>query len=122
MLWMFKRVFFGEKGELVKDHHQPLKDLSIREMCVIAPLILMVFWMGVFPNQFLDYSKASLDHFVQDRGNYNLAVLGDVTENTTQPIPVNPPAANPTVDPTTSPAPADSILPPGAPASNEGGK
>ena len=74
MLWMFKRVFFGEKGELVKDEHHPLQDLNIRELCVLAPMILMVFWMGLFPNQFLDYSKASLNHLINERSNYQLAI------------------------------------------------
>jgi NADH-quinone oxidoreductase subunit M len=74
MLWMFKRVFFGEKGELVRDEHHPLKDLNCREILVLAPLVLMVFWMGLFPNQFLDVSKASLDHFVKDRNNYELSI------------------------------------------------
>jgi len=74
MLWMFKRVFFGPKGELVHDNHHPLHDLNLREALVLAPLVVMVFWMGLFPNQFLDYSKASLDHFVNNRMNYELAI------------------------------------------------
>jgi len=74
MLWMFKRVFFGEKGELVKDEHHPLLDLSLREIMVMVPLVVMIFWMGIFPNQFLDYSKASVDHLIQDRGNYMLSI------------------------------------------------
>ena len=77
MLWMFKRVFFGEKGELVKDEHHPLKDLSVREMCVLAPMIAMIFVMGLCPNLFLDFSKASIGHFVQHQGNYNLTVMKD---------------------------------------------
>jgi NADH-quinone oxidoreductase subunit M len=77
MLWMFKRVFFGEKGELVADEHHPLHDLSIREIAVMVPLIIMVFWMGLFPNNFLDYSKASIDLLVKTKGNYNLTILKD---------------------------------------------
>jgi NADH-quinone oxidoreductase subunit M len=74
MLWMFKRVFFGEKGELVKDTHHPLQDLSWREITVMVPMIIMVFWMGIFPGSFLNYSKASIDHLVQVKGKYNLTV------------------------------------------------
>jgi NADH-quinone oxidoreductase subunit M len=72
MLWMFKRVFFGEAGELVNDKHHPLKDLSCREWAVMIPMLIMVFWMGLFPNFFLNYSKASLDYFVNNRMNYQL--------------------------------------------------
>jgi NADH-quinone oxidoreductase subunit M len=75
MLWMFKRVFFGEKGELVKDEHHPLHDLNLREIVVLIPLVVMVFWMGLFPNHFLSYSKASIDHLVNNRTNYNLTIV-----------------------------------------------
>ncbi|MEN0059193.1 MAG: NADH-quinone oxidoreductase subunit M, partial [Bdellovibrio sp.] len=75
MLWMFKRVFFGEKGELVKDEHHPLHDLNAREVVVLVPLVIMVFWMGLFPNHFLNYSKASIDHLVNNRSNYNLTIV-----------------------------------------------
>jgi len=79
MLWMFKRVFFGEKGELLKDDHHPLHDLSLREVIVMLPLIIMIFWMGIFPNQFLDYSKSSIDHLINNRMNYELtSVNGEV--------------------------------------------
>ncbi|MNL47353.1 NADH:ubiquinone oxidoreductase subunit M [compost metagenome] len=76
MLWMFKRVFFGPKGELVKDEHHPLHDLSIREIAVMVPLVLMVFWMGLFPNHFLDYSKTSIDFLVNNKNNYHLSISG----------------------------------------------
>lgn len=78
MLWMFKRVFFGEKGELVKDEHHPLQDLSCREIAVMVPLVIMIFWMGLFPNNFLDYSKSSLDHLIKNRTNY---LLSDMSAN-----------------------------------------
>ncbi len=101
MLWMFKRVFFGSAGELVpeiaddshgdhshdhkskgedshKDHKHPLFDLDFREIAVMVPMLVFVFWMGLFPNQFLDKSKASIDYFVQNRTSYHLTIKGDV--------------------------------------------
>ena len=74
MLWMFKRVFFGAQGELVKDEHHPLHDLNAREIAVLVPMVVMVFWMGLFPNSFLSYSKASIDLLVNNRTNYNLTI------------------------------------------------
>lgn len=75
MLWMFKRVFFCQQGELVKDEHHPLHDLNAREIAVLVPMVVMVFWMGLFPNHFLDYSKASIDYLVNNRSNYNLTIV-----------------------------------------------
>jgi NADH-quinone oxidoreductase subunit M len=47
MLWMFKRVMFGK---LDNPENATLKDLSLREHLVMAPIIIMIFAMGLFPN------------------------------------------------------------------------
>lgn len=73
MLWMVKRVFFGPAGELVKDEHHPLHDLNAREIAVMIPLVILVFWMGLFPNHFLDWSKASVENLVENKDNYQLS-------------------------------------------------
>lgn len=72
MLWMFKRLFFGQKGELVADEHHPLHDLNWREIAVMVPLVVMVFWMGLFPNHFMDPMKASVENLVNNRTSYSL--------------------------------------------------
>lgn len=72
MLWMFKKVFFGPKSKMVEEHH--LSDLSLREALTLAPFIILIFWMGLFPNCFLDYSKASLDHLLKNQGQYKLTI------------------------------------------------
>ncbi len=74
MLWMFKKVFWGEKGHLVSDSHHPLKDLSVREFAVLIPMIVVAFWMGLFPGHFLSWSKASLEHYQSNYRNYELSV------------------------------------------------
>jgi NADH-quinone oxidoreductase subunit M len=74
MLWMVKRVFFGEKGSVVAHDHSPSGlDINLREACVLAPFIILIFWMGLFPNHFLRWSKASIDHFLEHRANYELS-------------------------------------------------
>jgi NADH-quinone oxidoreductase subunit M len=80
MLWMYKRVFFGEKGELLKDEHHPLFDLSFREIAVLSPLVVVIFVMGLFPGAFLRFSKSSVDHFVNNRSNYQLSIYGQVSQ------------------------------------------
>ncbi len=78
MLWMIKRVFFGPAGEIVKnsahDASHALLDLNIRELAVLAPLIILIFWMGIFPNHFMNYSKASVDYLVKNKMNYTLVI------------------------------------------------
>lgn len=77
MLWAVKRMFFGEAGKLITEHHDEHDrgfDIGAREIAVLAPLVILIFWMGLFPNDFLKWSKASLEHLVQNRTNYELSV------------------------------------------------
>src|SRR6188768_1284578 len=46
MLWMFQRVNYGP---LTNDKNRGLRDLSVREWCVIAPVCAMSIIMGVVP-------------------------------------------------------------------------
>lgn len=74
MLWMFKRVFYGEAGALVSDKHHPLHDLSFREIAVMVPLVILVFWMGLLPDGYLKYTKASVDHLITNKDSYQLSL------------------------------------------------
>ena len=50
MLWMFQRVNYGP---LTNPKNRGLRDLSVREWAVIAPICAMAVIMGVVPNVFL---------------------------------------------------------------------
>lgn len=78
MLWMVKRVFFGDEGPVVTKYKGSGLDLNLREAVVLAPFVVLIFWMGIFPNHFLSYSKASLEHFVNNMSNYELRIEGEV--------------------------------------------
>ncbi len=62
MLWMFQRVMFGK---LDNPKNRDLKDLSLRELCVMAPLLVFIFWIGVCPNTFLDKMTPAVDHMIE---------------------------------------------------------
>ncbi|PLX95025.1 MAG: NADH-quinone oxidoreductase subunit M [Desulfuromonas sp.] len=62
MLWMFQRVMFGK---LDNPKNQVLKDLNLRELCVIAPLLVFVFWIGVYPNTFLEKMTPAIDQMIE---------------------------------------------------------
>ncbi len=72
MLWMVKRVFFGAESALVEKYKKVGLELNLREFAVLVPFVVLIFWMGIFPNHFLKYSKVSLEHFVENRANYEL--------------------------------------------------
>jgi NADH-quinone oxidoreductase subunit M len=62
MLWMFQRVVYGP---VTNEENAKLKDLSLREKLVFAPLLILIFWMGVAPQPFLDRMQPALDRMLQ---------------------------------------------------------
>jgi NADH-quinone oxidoreductase subunit M len=70
MLWMVKRVFFGAQGPAVKDEKS--LDITWLEKLVLAPLIILIFWMGIYPSSFLKWSEKSIAHFVANKNTYEL--------------------------------------------------
>jgi NADH-quinone oxidoreductase subunit M len=74
MLYVYRRIIFGV---LDKDSLKNIVDLSPREIVVFAPLVILVFWMGIYPASFLDMMAVSVDNLI---ANYNVALLeGGVT-------------------------------------------
>lgn len=57
LLWMVQRVFFGK---VTNAKNKNLQDLSWREIGLIAPLLFLMVYMGVYPAPFLNRSKESV--------------------------------------------------------------
>jgi NADH-quinone oxidoreductase subunit M len=62
MLYLYRRVIFGT---LTRADLRSMLDLSLREKAVFAPLLVLVLWMGLYPNSFLRPIQISVDHLVQ---------------------------------------------------------
>jgi NADH-quinone oxidoreductase subunit M len=64
MLWLVQRVFFGPLREPADHHangHQAhVRDMSLREVLALAPLVVFMFWIGLQPRVFLDPMRPSL--------------------------------------------------------------
>uniref|UniRef100_UPI0035CC19DA NADH-quinone oxidoreductase subunit M n=1 Tax=uncultured Sphingomonas sp. TaxID=158754 RepID=UPI0035CC19DA len=50
MLYLYRRVVFGE---IVHDDVRAMKDISLREFWLLAPIAAVALWMGVYPESFL---------------------------------------------------------------------
>ncbi len=62
MLWMVKRVFFGA---LDKEENQGLADLTGLEWGYLIPMVVMAFWMGIYPGTFLRKTDATLELWLE---------------------------------------------------------
>jgi NADH-quinone oxidoreductase subunit M len=62
MLYLYRRVIFGA---LTKEKLKAVLDLRPREIAVFAPLLFLVFWMGLYPQPFLNVMHASVDQLVE---------------------------------------------------------
>jgi NADH-quinone oxidoreductase subunit M len=61
MLWLYRRVIFGE---LTKEDLKSIADLNAREIAMFVPMVIIVIWMGVYPESFLKIMRVSVDNLV----------------------------------------------------------
>jgi NADH-quinone oxidoreductase subunit M len=52
MLWLYQRVMFGK---LENPANKALPDLNMRELATFVPLIILAFWIGLYPSFFTKY-------------------------------------------------------------------
>ena len=62
ILWMFQRVFYGE---VTNPANRGLRDLTVREACVLAPLVFLALFMGVASPMFTHTIEPSVEALVQ---------------------------------------------------------
>ncbi len=67
-LYLYRRVIFGP---LTKPSLKSLLDLSPREIAILAPLVILTIFYGVYPAPVLDVTAVSVRNLVQ---NYEAAV------------------------------------------------
>ncbi|HEU4383549.1 MAG TPA: NADH-quinone oxidoreductase subunit M [Anaeromyxobacteraceae bacterium] len=61
MLWLVEKVFFGPMRH---DANRGLRDLSLREAFVLAPIVVLIVAMGVAPMPFLAPARPSVDRLI----------------------------------------------------------
>ena len=60
MLRLFQKAIFGPKSKWVEG----LQDLTSNEKAVLLPLIIMVFWIGIYPNTFLKITEPAVNQLL----------------------------------------------------------
>jgi NADH-quinone oxidoreductase subunit M len=62
LLWLYQRSMFGE---VTRAENTRLADLSLREIVVITPLVLVIVWIGLYPQPFLHRLETSTKAIVE---------------------------------------------------------
>ncbi len=61
MLWLYQRVFFMETNPKIQGHG----DIDLREILTLVPLLVLVLWIGIYPNVFLGFMDASVQNLIE---------------------------------------------------------
>lgn len=88
MLWMFQRVMFLE---VTNPENEKLEDMNLREKILMVPMVILIFWIGLYPAPFTKTFDASIEHLVshvnknsgikheEEGGAHHAAVKGKAT-------------------------------------------
>ena len=59
LLWLYQRVFFGT---VTNPKNEKLHDLTPREVATFVPLLIMAFWIGLYPKPFFQILEQPVNH------------------------------------------------------------
>jgi NADH-quinone oxidoreductase subunit M len=61
MLWLYQRIFFNP----VNDKVVGLAELNMREIVTLVPMVILIFWIGLYPNAMLSFMHVSVAHLLE---------------------------------------------------------
>jgi NADH-quinone oxidoreductase subunit M len=62
LLWLYQRVMFGPVTNPANEH---LEDLNAREVATLVPLVLLAFWIGIYPKPLFRCLDAPVKQIVE---------------------------------------------------------
>ena len=77
-------------SEMKNPANANLKDLSAREVVIMLPLLLFVFWIGIYPNTFFEKMNPSLENLIdQVKAKQQVAMTVEQVEPSVPEVVVN---------------------------------
>ncbi len=62
LLWMYKKIVFGE---VTNPNLNSLTDLNRREKLVLAPIFVFIIWIGIYPGTFLKITDKTSENIIR---------------------------------------------------------
>ncbi len=62
LLYMFQKLFLGPVD---KEENRKLLDMNFREIVTLVPLLILIFWIGLYPSPFFNLMEASVAKLVE---------------------------------------------------------
>ena len=59
---MFQKLFLGP---LDNDKNKRLLDVNRRELLTLIPIVIFIFWIGLYPDPFFNLTEASVEKVVE---------------------------------------------------------
>ncbi len=90
MLWLFQRTMFGEPEGA---DNQNMTDLNLRQLSYMLPLVILMFWIGLYPKPFLTRIQPTVDYYVgqvQEKHQAYLEATGQVRAAEAKPAEAQP--------------------------------
>ena len=77
ILYMFQKMFLGPQGEVVEEvqnHGHGIRDLNWREIAIMVPILIFIFWIGLYPAPFFNLMAPAVDKLVASLSTAALAM------------------------------------------------
>jgi NADH-quinone oxidoreductase subunit M len=77
LLWLYQRVVFGN---VTHEVNKTLPDLNAREYAVLVPLVIIAFWIGIYPKPFFAVIGKPVERIIQQANPefyHNVSPIGE---------------------------------------------
>jgi NADH-quinone oxidoreductase subunit M len=99
LLWLYQRVFFGT---VTNPKNEKLHDLTPREVATFVPLLILAFWIGLYPKPFFRILEQPVNNLIATvngttpKNETTASTKGETTDGSAKQLQMTPVAADKT--------------------------